>query len=674
MAIDGLLPTMTPFTGKGDGSGTNLFNLSGSVKLDATAFYSALTQVMQSVDNINSKMTSVVASLNTLVATSYTGIRETADSALSIVTALHNTADKVTTAINETDKAAKNVEGSANDATAAVEKTGDAVEDVDKAAEGATEAAEETEKAVERMGTAAQQGGISFESFLQVAQNVWGTVTDVAGVLWDIGSDFVSSAMEMEQEERRFASSFKGIEDDANAALESISETTGYHTGLLRGNFTAINTQLRAAGYTNTEALAMSQDAMLLAADAAATYGISMDEATSRVLSFMRGNIEAGESIGLFTSAATRDQYASELYGKKWKDLTEAERENVMLQIGMGIYGDAGLTGAAKEYADSFAVAMQNLQRVWVETKAILGTPIMNAVTPVIERLTEWLTAPENAEKIQNFADAIGKLVGRLSEMLIDFIEALTEDPTLVDKIINMVIDFIEALAGLIEILPTIVDFLKPFIEAGTGNLGAIVEGLSMIFNGDILGGIGKIVSVTSVPGIVVGAAGGEFGNIMSVTSIPGGILTPIFGGGGNERVDMPPVVQEEIEPEMLPAIAFLQAFGEVYRAAVEGVDIPDEGGYWNLAIANINDPLKYNKKVEKIDAITDSLASGDTMYQSLYNAIVETLGSAAEDLAAALNGATVEMDGEKVGHLVAPTVMGDMARSVRGARFTGSA
>lgn len=645
------LPPILPSTG-GGGSGTSLFNLSASVTLDAQTFNTGMTQLYLAVNSLNIKMAAVMSSLSSLVAETKGGIESSAMSAQAIIDALEDASDKVTTAIQESGTAAGNVGDAADDATAAVKQTGEAAEDVGEAAEGATEAAEKTEQAVERMGTAAQQGGISFENFLSVAQNVWGTVTNVAGVLWDIGSDFVSSAMDLEQEERRFASTFKGIEDDANAALESISDTTGYHTGLLRGNFTAINTQLRAAGYTNTEALAMSQDAMLLAADAAATYGISMDEATSRVLSFMRGNVEAGESIGLFTSAATRDQYASQLYGKEWAKLTESERENVMLQIGMDIYGDSGLTGAAAEYAASFNVALQNLQRTWLETKAVIGTPIMNAVTPVLEDLTEWLTDPENAEKIENFADAIGKLVGRLSEMLIDFIEALTEDPTLVDQIINMVIDFIEALAGLIEILPPIIDFLKPFVEAGTGNLGTIVEGLSMIFNGDILGGVGKIVSVTSVPG---------------------GILTPIFGGDGNERVDMPPVVQPEIEPEMLPAIAFLQAFGEIYREAVEGVDIPDEGAYWSLATANINDPLG-DKRIERINAISDSLASGDTMYQSLYNAIVEALGSAAGDLAAALNGATVEMDGEKVGHLVAPTVMGDMARSVRGARFTGNA
>ena len=666
------LPILPP-AGGGGGAGTNLFNLSASVTLDAESFSTGIANLKQAIDNIDQKMSDVINSINALVETTRGGIESSASSAQDIIAALQQSSGEVTSAIRESSSAAGNVEDAADDATAAVRRTGEAAEDVGEAAEGATEAADETEQAVERMGAAAQRGGLSFASFLQIAQDVWGTVSSVAGFVWDIGTDLVDSAVTVANEERRFSTIFKGVEDDANAALESISEKTGYHVGLLRGNFASIYTQLRAAGWDHAEAMKMSQEAMLLAADAAATYGISMDEATSRTLSFMRGNVEAGESIGLFTSAATRDQYAQEMYGADWKDLTEKERENIMLRIGTDIYSDAGLSGAAAEYAASFSVAMQNLQRVWLETKAILGTPIANAMVPVLERLQQWIEA--NPEKIEKLAEGIGKLVDAFADVFIAFVEDL--DDEMINDIINIVLDFFEALAGLAQLLPPIVDFLLPIVQWLMENsTGPLWEGVGMIMDGDIIGGMWKIFGATN-PGALSAQAG------FDLLGTVGGWLG--FGGDDDvaavDGMDRGPSMMQtdgSFQNESAAAAeAAAAAKGDIddhVRQALRDVamyvktgDISGDSPWWNLEPGDPDTDL--------VDRFGDFLVSihedSDTR-----NAVVEGLTPILEAIpgmiTSGLSGVSVQMDGITVGHLVAPTVMGDMARSVRGSRYTG--
>lgn len=673
------LPILPPADG-GGGSGTNLFNLSASVTLDAQSFNTGITNLVLAIDSLNTKMIAVMNSIYTLVDTTRGGIESSASSAQSIITALQQASGEVTSAIRESSSAAGNVEDAADDATAAVRKTGEAAEDVGEAAEGATEAADETEQAVERMGAAAQRGGSFFSSFLQAAQDVWGTVTNVAGFVssvsgfvWDIGSNLVDSAVTVADEERRFSTIFKGVEDDANAALESISEKTGYHVGLLRGNFASIYTQLRAAGWDHAEAMKMSEEAMLLAADAAATYGISMDEATSRTLSFMRGNIEAGESIGLFTSATTREQYSKKLYGKEWKDLTEKERENIMLMIGTDIYTDAGLSGAAAEYAATFSVAMQNLQRVWLETKAILGTPIVNAMVPVLDKLQKWVE--DNPEKIDKLADGIAKLVEAFADVFIAFVEDL--DDEMINNIINIVLDFFEALAGLAQILPPIVDFLLPIVQWGMENItGPAIEGINMIMDGDIVGGLWKFTTAIN-PMVTSGKAG------FDLLGTVGGWL----GFGGDD--DVAAVDGMDRGPSMMQPEGSFQ--NESAAAAAAKGDIDDH--MWqalrDVAMYATTGYLPYGSPWNDFKAGTveaDLLDRFGDFMESTYNdpdtrnAVVDGLtpileaipGMITSGIPAAMSGVSVQMDGVTVGHLVAPTVMGDMARSVRGSRYTG--
>ena len=69
-----------------------------------------------------------------------------------------------------------------------------------------------------------------------------------------------------------------------------------------------------------------------IAADAAAYYDISLEDADVRLRSFLRGNTEAGDAIGLFTSESQRNSKAVELYGTKWTNLTEAQKHHAAVQ------------------------------------------------------------------------------------------------------------------------------------------------------------------------------------------------------------------------------------------------------------------------------------------------------------------------------------------------------
>ena len=272
--------------------------------------------------------------------------------------------------------------------------------DFDSSVEKATKKGEELSSSLEGViarGTAAGNAMYDFSRSL-------------ASGLFNAGRDLVEAAAEVQAENAAFESTFGTLAGAAQEAFGIIGDNTGVLARRLQTVGTKAFAQFKGAGIDANTALLTMGDYLSLAADAAAYYDITLDDADTRLRSFLRGNTEAGDAIGLFTSALQRDEKALEMYGAKWVDLNEAQRQTLMLNIVRQIYAQSDVLGHAAKEADSYQTIMGNVAEAWRQIKATLGGPILEALLPVLQEFEKFLT--DNPEAVAALADAIGSIAG----------------------------------------------------------------------------------------------------------------------------------------------------------------------------------------------------------------------------------------------------------------------
>ena len=208
-----------------------------------------------------------------------------------------------------------------------------------------------------------------------------------ATAIWNFGKSMVEAAANVQAETAQFDAAFKDLSGSATEAFARIEESTGTLSTRLQTVGTKAFSQFKGSGMEATEALSTMEDYLNLAADGAAYYDMSLEETDELLRSFIRGNTEAGDRLGLFTSETQRNEKAMEMYGKKFLELTEDQKQFLMLDIAKGIYDQSGATGQAAREADGYANVVGNLKEQWRQFLAKSGAPILEAIIPILQSL-----------------------------------------------------------------------------------------------------------------------------------------------------------------------------------------------------------------------------------------------------------------------------------------------
>lgn len=253
-----------------------------------------------------------------------------------------------------------------------------------------------------------------------------GLAQKTGNLLLDLGSDAIQSAADVEAENAQFSAAFGDMADAAHAAFVQIGDDTNIFNTRLRNVGTQAFSQFKGAGMDATTAMQAMDKYTRLAADAAAYYDISLEDADAKLRSFLRGNTEAGDSIGLFTSEAQRNAYALEKYNMEWSKLNETQRQLLMLDVVGSIYEQSGALGQASREGSSWSNVMGNLKEIWRQTLAVVGKPLMEALIPRIEAFGKWLA--DNQDTVARFAEVIGKLADIALDGLIAALEWIVEN------------------------------------------------------------------------------------------------------------------------------------------------------------------------------------------------------------------------------------------------------
>lgn len=204
-------------------------------------------------------------------------------------------------------------------------------------------------------------------------------------------------------------STFANLRPIAESFFKQISDLNNIETGRLQQSGLGFFRQFAGAGLPDSIAITETARALGLAADAAAAADISLEEASEMMRSFIRGNVEAGEAIGVFTSATARDNEAMEKYGKTWKELNEAQQQFLMLDKVESTYRRSGVYGQGAREKDNWTNVTGNFSRVWTEAQALMGDEMRVALIPALKDLTQWVK--DNPDLFKNLGKVFGEVV-----------------------------------------------------------------------------------------------------------------------------------------------------------------------------------------------------------------------------------------------------------------------
>lgn len=302
----------------------------------------------------------------------------------------------------------------------------------------------------------------------------------------------VSAAAQVNASNAQFEATFKEVGEAAQTMFNRVSNATGVMTTRLRVAGTKAFSQFKGAGLDANDALSETERYLKLAADAAAYYDISLEDADTRLRSFIRGNVEAGDMIGLFTSETQRNSAALEEYGKKYIELTENQKQMIMLNIAENIYEQSGAIGQASRESGEFANQTGNLADAWLQLKAVLGEPILEAILPIMQELglkmqdlVDWVNSNHEAvtalvnifeTAIKTFGTYITVAGGlKIIQTVTTWVKNLTTAQILLNTAMkaNPVGLFVAALTGLIVVLNNANDSTTDLKDA-TSNLESI--------------------------------------------------------------------------------------------------------------------------------------------------------------------------------------------------------
>lgn len=328
----------------------------------------------------------------------------------------------------------------------------------------------------------AKQGFEKLDTWMVAkAQLIADGVKRAFSTIADFAKDAVTAAADVAAEKAQFAATFEGIEEAANGVLASVSNDTGILATRLQQVGTKAFSQFKGAGIDAAGALSMMDEYTRIAADAAAYYDISLEDADVRLRSFLRGNTEAGDAIGLFTSESQRNSKAVELYGAKWTNLTEAQKQNLMLNVAQEIYDQSGATGQAAREMDGWVNVTGNLKRVWKDVIAIIGAPIYESLTPVVQKLSEFLSDKTIQMRLDMLASSLGDMAGYVFDGVIDLLDKILawssgeEEPSDTAQALFDIASSFGNIAGMI--FTGVVDFLKLLFNGFDKETAENVEG-----------------------------------------------------------------------------------------------------------------------------------------------------------------------------------------------------
>ena len=205
--------------------------------------------------------------------------------------------------------------------------------------------------------------------------------------LVEVGKEALEAAAQMQASNAQVTTVFGDMETQAREALNAIGQEMDIVPERLQGSFTQMASFAKTSGLDTAEALDLTSRATRAAADGAAFYDKSIESVTESLQSFLKGNFANDAALGISATETTRNAAANKLYGKSFKDLSEAQKQLTLLQMVEDGNKLSGALGQAARESDGLENVMGNLKQAGTNALSAIGQPLLEMMIPVFQTL-----------------------------------------------------------------------------------------------------------------------------------------------------------------------------------------------------------------------------------------------------------------------------------------------
>ena len=332
---------------------------------------------------------------------------------------------------------------------------------------------------------------------------------DISEKLVDVGKEAIEAAASMQASNAQFSTVFGDMEGQAREALNNIGKEMSIVPERLQGSFTQMASFAKTSGLDTAQALDLSTRATKAAADGAAFYDKSIESVTESLQSFLEGNFANDAALGISATETTRNAAANKLYGKSFKDLSEAQKQLTLLQMVEDGNELSGALGQAARESDGLENVMGNLKQSGTNALAALGQPLLEMLIPVFQALgdiikgvADWFGTLPGPIKV--FIVMIGGVVTAVGFLAPIFLSLQAIFTTSIGAMITAALPIIGTAAAIAAAVAAVVVILKYLWETNEGFRNAVTavwEAISSVIN-TVVGEISNFIM--SIFGTVV--------------------------------------------------------------------------------------------------------------------------------------------------------------------------
>lgn len=234
----------------------------------------------------------------------------------------------------------------------------------------------------------------------------------------DFGVASIEAAASAQAIQAQFEQTFGGLDKQASKSIEQLSSEFGMLPNRIKPAFTQTTAQFKGLGLDTEKAMEQASKATRIAADASAFYDKSMESAQASLNSFVKGNYEGGEAIGIFANDSQMAAFAVKSGAaestKAWANMEEAQKQMIRLNFAEEMQKSAGATGQAAREADGYENVMGNVKQAWTDFLAIVGSPILGIAVKTLQSVTKILQSL--GEKFKNIQPVIETFLNKTME------------------------------------------------------------------------------------------------------------------------------------------------------------------------------------------------------------------------------------------------------------------
>lgn len=342
-------------------------------------------------------------------------------------------------------------------------------------------------------GTQESLSEISRNLRAELLQQFSEKLSAISDKLVEVGKEALEAAAQMQASNAQFTTVFGDMETQAREALNAIGKEMDIVPERLQGSFTQMASFAKTSGLNTSEALDLTSRATRAAADGAAFYDKSIESVTESLQSFLKGNFSNDAALGISATETTRNAAANKLYGKSFKDLSEAQKQLTLLQMVEDGNKLSGALGQAARESDGLENVMGNLKQAGTNALSAIGQPLLEMMIPVFQTLASivkgvaelFSSLPDSVKDFIVILGVVLTIVGALAPIFLTlqavFMSSFGAMIAAALPIIGIISGVVVAIAAIVAIVKYLWETNEGFRDVVTTVWNAILEVINTV-------------------------------------------------------------------------------------------------------------------------------------------------------------------------------------------------